>query len=97
MYQALSAGVPTIALPSHHEQEAITRIGVENGYCIRMKARSFRARDLAENLRRIIEEPEFREAARRLSHPVRSTRGAEHAADLLDRCARGGVPAGANL
>ncbi|MDZ4860359.1 MAG: glycosyltransferase [Candidatus Hydrogenedentes bacterium] len=97
MYQALGAGVPMIALPSHHEQEAITRICVNNGFCLRMNARGFRTDDLAKNLRRIIEEQQFREAAEQFSHPVRNANGAEQAADLLDRCARAGVPAGADL
>lgn len=97
MYQALEAGVPMIALPSHLEQDVITRIGVNNGFCIRMRARAFRADELVRNLRAIVDDPKYREAAERFTLPVRSANGAARAADLLEQWARDGKPAGWNL
>ncbi|MCC6697286.1 MAG: hypothetical protein IT365_16780 [Candidatus Hydrogenedentes bacterium] len=97
MYQALLAGVPMISLPSHLEQDVITRIAVSKGFCIRMKARRVSSQRLLENLQRIIEEPQYREAARRYSEPIRAANGVARAADVLEQWAREGKPAGSGL
>ena len=94
MYQALAAGVPMLALPSHQEQGLITNFAVDRGYCIRMHARWFRTNALINNLRELIDNPKYREAAKRYSEDVRTTNGAANAADLFERLARDAKPAG---
>jgi len=94
MYQALAAGVPMLALPSHQEQGLITNFAVDRGYCIRMHARWFRTNALINNLRELIDNPKYREAAQRYSEDVRTTNGAANAADLFERLARDAKPAG---
>lgn len=97
MYQALQAGVPMIALPSHLEQDAITQVGVRHGFCIKMRARRVSARTLLDNLERVISEPRYGDAARRFSAAVERADGAAAAADLFERLAREGAPAGSRL
>ncbi|MCC6489183.1 MAG: hypothetical protein IT364_16910 [Candidatus Hydrogenedentes bacterium] len=97
MYQALLAGVPMISLPSHLEQDVITRIAVSKGFCIRMKARRVSPQRLLENLKEVAENPSYREAARRFSEPIRAANGVARAADVLEQWAREGKPAGCGL
>lgn len=97
LYQALSAGVPMISFPSHLEQDALTRVGAKHGFCIRMNARRFSPETLLRKLRHIIEDPSFAEAARRFSKPVQDANGAARAADILERLAREGNPAGCRM
>lgn len=97
MYQALAAGVPMLAMPSHLEQQVIADIAVKLGYCIRMKARKFNPDALVRNLNRLIEDRRYRDAARRFSLPIRASNGPARAAELLERIAREGKPAGAEL
>lgn len=97
MYQALQAGVPMIALPSHLEQDVIARVGVKHGFCIKMKARRVSAKRLLQNVNHIIETPSYAEAARRFSESVERADGASAAADILERLAMEGNPAGSLL
>lgn len=92
MYQALSAGVPMIALPSHLEQDAIARIGVKHGFCIKMKARHVSPERLLRNLHRITEVPSYTAAARRFSESIRNANGAATAANILERLAQESNP-----
>ena len=94
MYQALAAGVPMLALPSHQEQGLITNFAVDRGYCIRMHARWFRTNALMKNLRELIDNPKYREAAQGYSGPVRTTNGAVNAAEFFERLACEANPAG---
>ena len=97
MYQALSVGVPMLSLPSHQEQGLMTGIGVNHGFCIRMHARWFRVTSLVRNLEALIDDPAYRDSARRFSLRVRAARGAGRAADLFERWANEGKPAGHGL
>ncbi|MBB3142637.1 glycosyltransferase [Halomonas organivorans] len=93
-YQALAAGVPMLALPSHYEQRLSAQIAVRHGVGLRMKARRFSVDRLVTSLTRLVEEPRFADAAARLAPQVRDTDGAANAADILERIAREGRPAG---
>ncbi len=97
MYQSLVAGVPMISLPSHLEQDVLTGIGVDHGFCIKMRARRISPEQLVRNLNRIIQTPSYAEAARKLSESVRGSNGAAAAAELLERFAREGSPTGAQI
>ncbi|MCL4693288.1 MAG: hypothetical protein KJ060_12365 [Candidatus Hydrogenedentes bacterium] len=97
MYQALQAGVPMIALPSHLEQDVITKVGVRHGFCIKMRARRVSARKLLRNLERLMSDSSYVEAARGFSKAVKNADGAAAAAGVLERLAREGSPAGSRL
>ncbi|MBM3289541.1 MAG: hypothetical protein FJY92_05270 [Candidatus Hydrogenedentes bacterium] len=94
MYQALSAGVPMLALPSHQEQGIVTGFAVNRGFCIRMHARWFRLSALVRNIEKLIADPVYRESAQRLSSAVRASNGPARAADLFERLAHEAKPAG---
>ncbi len=97
MYQALQAGVPMIALPSHLEQDVITKVGVRHGFCIKMRARRVSARKLLRNLELLMSDSSYAEAARGFSEAVRNADGAAAAADIFERLAKEGSPAGSRL
>lgn len=97
MYQGLAAGVPMIALPSHLEQETCADLCVRHGFGIKLRPRRVRAEELIRALQRLIADASYREAAQRFSHAVRAANGAQAAADLIERTAREGVPAGGQL
>jgi UDP:flavonoid glycosyltransferase YjiC (YdhE family) len=97
MYQALSEGVPMVALPSHLEQQVCVSIMRKEGFGIARDARKCTPEDLAKGLRQIIETPSFREKALQYREKVRTARAAAKAADLLVEKAREGMPAGHTL
>lgn len=97
MYQALQAGVPMIALPSHLEQDVITKVGVRHGFCIKMRARRVSARKLLRNIERLMSDSSYAEAARRFSESVKNADGAVAAADIFERLAGVGSPAECRL
>ncbi len=97
MYQGLAAGIPMIALPSHLEQELNFRCALQKGFGIQLHARRVTGKQLVAALHRILEVSEYRRASEGLSEAVRSSNGAATAADLLEACARSGVPAGHGL
>lgn len=97
MYQALAAGVPMIALPSHLEQEVAFSHALREGAGLRLSARKTSGERLLAALDRVIHEPAFRRAAGRFAKGVRESQGAAAAAELLEAHALRGEPAGAAL
>jgi len=97
MYQALAAGVPMLAIPTHYEQVLNSNIGIRAGFCKRLPARKAGTPALARAIQDVIENGAYRNAATRLAETVRNTNGAVKAADLCERAAEAGVPAGAVL
>jgi UDP:flavonoid glycosyltransferase YjiC (YdhE family) len=97
MYQALAAGVPMIALPSHLEQQLAFKVALKRGFGLQLAPRTVTGEQLVRTLRRILEEPSFRENAQRYSEAVKNARGPEAAADIIERTAREGRPAGWQL
>jgi len=97
MYQALSQGVPMIALPSHLEQQVCVSIMKKEGFGLERCARRCNPADLKEALELVLEDPSYRERARAYRPKVRDARAAEKAAMLLIEKAREGTPPGAAL
>jgi UDP:flavonoid glycosyltransferase YjiC (YdhE family) len=95
MYQALAAGVPMIALPSHLEQVFNFRPILNQGFGAQFSPRKVHGAKLASTLVRMMEEPACRAAAGRYSKQVRASDGPGQAAELLERIALARVPAGA--
>jgi len=88
MYQALAAGIPMIALPSHLEQEICADLAIRHGYGLKLPARKVRGKRLVAMLERLLNEPGFAQAARRLSARVREADGAVASADFVEKIAR---------
>lgn len=88
MYQALAAGVPMIAVPSHLEQEICAGLAVRHGFGLTVPARKVRGEAVAAMLERIIQDPAFRAGAEGFSGRVRLANGAQRAAGLLEEIAR---------
>lgn len=97
MYQGLAAGLPMIGLPSHLEQHINFEIAVKRGFGVKFSPRRVRGERLARTLREMIENPVYAERARRYADVVTSMNGAVGAADIFERTAREGKPAGWNL
>ncbi|MCC6144546.1 MAG: hypothetical protein IT368_12135, partial [Candidatus Hydrogenedentes bacterium] len=97
MYQALAAGVPMIALPSHLEQEVCFRIALKHGFGKQYAPRKVRGEELLGAIDDLIHDPQYRLAARRYVPLVRNSQGAKQAAEILIDTAREGEPAGAGM
>ena len=97
MYQGLAHGLPMLALPATLEQAINAGVCVARGFALKMRPRRVKGEALAANLRRLLANGRYREAAQSYIDPVRNARGAERAADILEQTAREGKPAGAVL
>jgi UDP:flavonoid glycosyltransferase YjiC (YdhE family) len=84
MYQALAAGVPMLALPSHEEQKISTSKAIEEGFGIKGNVRKITGRQLLANIDRLVDDPSYRNNAWRFRRAVRNANAAEHAAGLLE-------------
>lgn len=82
---ALHAGVPMLAVPWANDQPdnawRLTRLGVART----LYPQAYRARRVARELATLLETSTYRETAQRVAPIVRGERGAEHAADVIDR------------
>lgn len=88
LYQALAAGVPMLALPSHLEQELCADMAVNHGFGLKLAAKNGSGENTAALLDRLINEPSFRESAERFGGRVRHADGAQRAADIIEAKAR---------
>jgi len=94
MYQALAAGVPMIALPSHLEQKVCFRPAIKHGFGLEFSPRRVRANTLLKALDEIIHDEGYRQAAHQFSQPIHEANGVARAADVLEQTAREGRPVG---
>lgn len=97
MYQALAAGVPMVALPSHLEQEVCVDIALKQGFGLRQCARRITGKQLLDSVGKVLADPSYRTNALAYRDEVRSSRAAEKAASMLVAQARQGRPVGAAL
>lgn len=97
MYQALAAGVPMVGVPTHLEQRVNFRIARRHGFGVQLGARGINGDRLVRALQRVMEDPSYRENARKFSEAVKTSDGARAAADIIERTALEGKPAGAGL
>ncbi|MBI2424789.1 MAG: glycosyltransferase family 1 protein [Candidatus Hydrogenedentes bacterium] len=90
MYQALAAGVPMVALPSHLEQKVCTLLLKQHGFGLIGSGRHTGAAKLLRMINEVVENPEYRTNARRFSQDVLDSTAASKAAKILiDRAYRG--------
>jgi UDP:flavonoid glycosyltransferase YjiC (YdhE family) len=85
IYQALSAGVPLVGIPTTITQE-IEMDQVERVGCgLQINEVRFRRQDLADAIDRVLTEPSFRANAVRMKEGIRSWRPKEKAVEAVER------------
>ncbi len=97
MYQGLAAGLPMIGLPSHLEQHINFEVAIKRGFGIKFSPRRVNGEELVRALHEILENPSYRDNALKYAGIVKSMKGAEGAAEIFERTALEGKPAGWQL
>jgi UDP:flavonoid glycosyltransferase YjiC (YdhE family) len=97
MYQALRAGVPMLAVPTHLEQRFNARIAVRNGFCRELSTRRATGEAVLSAIRELVENDSIQHATQHWAQEARLSDGPNQAADLLERFAREGRPAGSDV
>lgn len=82
--QGLRAGAPILAVPFSHDQPDNAHRAASLGVARVLPPARYRARRVAEELRRLLDDASFREAGARVSAVVRSERGVAAACDALE-------------
>ena len=85
--EALHHGVPLLVAPIRDDQPIVAQQAVDAGTALRVRFGRARPEQLGAALDRILAEPEFARAARRVSASFRAAGGARAAADHLVRLA----------
>lgn len=88
MYQALAAGVPMLALPSHLEQHASFTPALREGFGRKASARKINGEQLLAEIRHLVENPSYRANAWRHRAAVLHANAAQKAARLLEQHAQ---------
>ena len=89
MYQALAAGLPMVALPSHLEQEECVKILLQQNFGIRCCSRKITGESLLETIEAVLMNPSYGQATSSFRDVVRHARATERAASLLIQHAQG--------
>lgn len=82
--EALAHGLPLVVLPIKDDQPVVAQQVVDSGAGLRLKFGRVRPDELREAVRRVLEEPSFREAAGRIQRSFTAAGGAPRAAELLE-------------
>jgi MGT family glycosyltransferase len=80
---ALAAGVPLVIVPTEWDKPEVAQRVVEAGAGLRLAPQHCTPARLRASVRTVLEQPRFREAARRLARIFARQGGAERAAELL--------------
>jgi UDP:flavonoid glycosyltransferase YjiC (YdhE family) len=86
-----------LAIPTHNEQRINSHIAARHGFCRVLELREATSGVLADAIRDLVENPDYRASARQMAAHVRASRGAWTAAIRLEQIAREGIPAGSQL
>jgi UDP:flavonoid glycosyltransferase YjiC (YdhE family) len=84
LYQAMSAGVPIIGIPTMHDQEINMQRVVDLGIGIQLSELAFEPSHLAEAITRILTEESYKEKVQRLKRIVARYRGSRKGAELIN-------------
>ena len=82
--EALAHGLPLVVLPIKDDQPVVAQQVVDSGAGLRLKFGRVRPDELREAVRRVLDEPSFREAAGRIQRSFAAAGGAPRAAELLE-------------
>jgi UDP:flavonoid glycosyltransferase YjiC (YdhE family) len=86
MAQSLRSGRPMLGVPFSHDQPDNAYRATRLGMARTLYRERYRARRVADELRRLINEPAYTAAAQRTADIVRSERGVASACDAIERC-----------
>ena len=86
---ALKAGVPLLMVPTFWEKSDNAQRVVEAGVGLRMAPRHCTPERVRAAVMRLLEEPSFRQNARRMADLLRKAPGPAHAAELIEKLAQG--------
>lgn len=84
MYQALAAGVPMLALPSHLEQHVSIAAGLREGFARQHSSRNITGDELVKEIEHLLKDPLYKINAWRFRNAVRNAGAASKAADILE-------------
>jgi MGT family glycosyltransferase len=82
--EALSKGIPILAIPCVHDQGYIAGKVVDCGAGLRLKYKRFKSEQVSEAVQVLLDDPSYRDAARRIQKSFQRSGGAERAADLIE-------------
>jgi MGT family glycosyltransferase len=82
--ETLARGIPLVVTPIRDDQSVVAQQIVDAGAGIRLKFGRFTPAELCEAVWNILEQKEFREAARQIAQSFEAAGGARRAADLLE-------------
>lgn len=87
--EALSHGLPLVMTPIRDDQPIVASLVERVGAGIRLRFGRLRPQTLRDAVRRVLDEPDFREAAARIRASYEAAGGAPRAAELLTELAAG--------
>lgn len=87
--EALSSGVPMVALPVTNDQPGVAARIRHHGVGDWLPLRTLDARRLREMVQRVLENPCYRQSARRLQMGIQDCAGLDRAADLVENTLHG--------
>jgi UDP:flavonoid glycosyltransferase YjiC (YdhE family) len=85
---ALTAGVPLVVVPTFWDKSDNAQRVVEAGVGLRVAPRDCTPARMRASVMRLLEEPTFRENARRIARRFAEVPGPRRAAELLEKLAR---------
>lgn len=95
--EALSAGVPMVALPRAVDQPAMSARVVQAGVGVRASFNRFKPSALRRQIIQVLSDPSFRQRARHIGSALRAAGGVRRAADLCEQLLLGRQPSTASV
>jgi MGT family glycosyltransferase len=80
---ALAHGVPLVCVPFARDQRDVAIRAVATGAAITLRPTGLTARKLSQAIKHVLEQPDYREAARRMQASLAAEDGAGNAADEI--------------
>ena len=84
--EALYFGVPLVLFPQTPEQGAVAKRTAELKAGIRLK--SIKENDILKCVKRVIEDPDFKAGAQKVSESFKNSGGIDEAVAFIERCAK---------
>ncbi len=86
---ALTHGVPLLCVPFARDQRDVAIRAAATGAAVTLRPTGLTARKLARAIQRVLEQPDYREAAQRMQASLATEDGANHAADEITAAGSG--------
>jgi MGT family glycosyltransferase len=88
VYQALTAGVPVIAIPTHVDQALNAQRVEALGVGVKLREKNLQPGDLRQAVDRIVSQPSYRANAEKIAREIETMTGPPGAAELINTFAR---------